>query len=141
MRTAVVLTLLGGLAAPALAHEGPPFPIVMDEKAGPYKVSVWTDPDVGTGTFFVIVEPDEEVVPDDLDVQVCVRPQTGRLEEACHRAQRQRMRNRVQYWAEVPLDQQEMWDVRVTVRDGAGQGARSGPRSRRRRLASGHGTC
>src|SRR5262249_26406558 len=34
------------LAGPALyAHDGPPFPLFMDEKAGAYKVSVWTDPD------------------------------------------------------------------------------------------------
>lgn len=123
MRTALVLPLLCCFAGPALAHEGPPFPIVMDEPVGPYKVSVWTDPDVGTGTFFVILEPGKDsVVADDLEVQVCVRPQSGRLEEACHKAVRQRMRHRVQYYAEVPLDQQEMWDVRVTLRDGAGQG-------------------
>ena len=27
------------------AHDGPPFPIVSDQVAGPYLVSIWTDPD------------------------------------------------------------------------------------------------
>ena len=27
------------------AHNGPPFPIVSDQVAGPYLVSIWTDPD------------------------------------------------------------------------------------------------
>ena len=48
-----LLLVLGWLAAagPARAHQGPPFPILMDVPAGPYVASVWTDPDVGTGLF------------------------------------------------------------------------------------------
>ena len=37
------------------AHEGPPFPLFVDQKVDRYIVSVWTDPDVGTALFFVIV--------------------------------------------------------------------------------------
>ena len=43
------------IPATARAHDGPPFPILVDQKVGPCMISVWTDPDVGTGTFFVIV--------------------------------------------------------------------------------------
>jgi hypothetical protein len=111
------------IAIRANAHEGPPFPILMDEKAGPFTVSVWTDPDVGIGTFFVIFESGSATaVGDDVSVQVCVRPTSGRLEEACHQATRQTMRNRVQYIAEVPFDAQEMWQVRVVVRGPQGSG-------------------
>jgi hypothetical protein len=59
----VLLTGLNVLAGdrPALAHSGPPFPIV-SSRAGPYEVSVWTDPDStddGTagGQFWVTVRP------------------------------------------------------------------------------------
>jgi hypothetical protein len=43
------------------AHSGPPFPILSDRVAGPYRVSIWTDPDAtddGTlgGQFWVTLE-------------------------------------------------------------------------------------
>lgn len=112
------------VAHPAQAHEGPPFPIVMDQRAGPYIVSVWTDPDVGTGKFFVILAPSPgTTLPDPLAVDVCVQPSDERLPEACYPASRQNMRDQVQYYAEVEFDRQQMWRVRVRVngKDGLGE--------------------
>ena len=45
----------------AAAHDGPPFPIVSNQIAGPYSISIWTDPDTtddGTpaGQFWVTLE-------------------------------------------------------------------------------------
>ena len=64
-----------------LAHDGPPFPIVSDLVAGPYRVSVWTDPDTtddGTpgGQFWVRVEPTRELeeLPDLTRATVAIRP-------------------------------------------------------------------
>jgi hypothetical protein len=59
---------LGVLIAAAVAgerlhaHDGPPFPIVSEQTAGAYVVSVWTDPDTtddGTagGQFWVLLRP------------------------------------------------------------------------------------
>jgi hypothetical protein len=102
------------------AHEGPPFPIVLDHRAGPFIVSVWTDPDIGTGTFFVILDPAPGTkLLDDVTVRVCVTPASGRLPEACYPAVRQALRDKVQYYAEVQFDQGEPWRVRVRV-EGAG---------------------
>lgn len=43
---ALVLTaVLVVASASGRAHSGPPFPIVSDHVAGPYLVSIWTDPD------------------------------------------------------------------------------------------------
>src|SRR5690606_31855498 len=58
-RSTAAWLLVAGLLlpAPVRAHEGPPFPIIVDERVGPYVVSVWTDPDIGIGTFFVVLEP------------------------------------------------------------------------------------
>ena len=42
---ASLLWLLTGHAATLVAHDGPPFPIVSDQRAGAYVVSIWTDPD------------------------------------------------------------------------------------------------
>src|SRR5690606_13796095 len=70
------------------AHEGPPFPIVVDHEIGPMLVSVWTDPDIGIGTFFVVFEAaGDAVLPDDLAVQIGIRPVSGRLEEVLYRAE------------------------------------------------------
>ncbi|HEX7087805.1 MAG TPA: hypothetical protein VF198_15700 [Vicinamibacterales bacterium] len=74
--------LLLALLAPARAHahSGPPFPIVSDQAAGPYTISIWTDPDTtddGTpgGQFWVIVSMrDDSEVPADTQVQVTIRP-------------------------------------------------------------------
>ena len=107
----------------ARAHEGPPFPIVVDRRAGPYVLSVWTDPDVGVGTFYVIVEPAPgTTLPEENEVRVCVRPTSGRLPEVCYPATRQELRDRVQYYTEVEFDRQEMWRVRVRVSGAAGTG-------------------
>jgi hypothetical protein len=111
-------------ASPAVhAHEGPPFPIIVDRQAGPYVISVWADPDVGTGTFFVILAaPPGSVLPAENQVEVCVQPTSGRLPEACYTATRQNLRDRAQHYAEVTFDRQEMWRVRVRVSSAQGSG-------------------
>jgi hypothetical protein len=66
------------------AHSGPPFPIVSNQLAGPYRVSVWTDPDAtdnGTaaGRFWVMVDPERAGVamPSDTRITVSVSPEDG----------------------------------------------------------------
>jgi hypothetical protein len=114
--------LLLVVALPARGHDGPPFPIFMDEKVGTYRVSVWTDPDVGIGTFFVIIEPPKgEAVDEGVEVRIGVRPTSGRLAEAWYTASRQELRGRVQYYAEVEFDAQEMWKVRIAVKGPGGE--------------------
>ena len=53
---ALVVVLLVA-SSPLGAHNGPPFPIISDKRVGPVVVSLWTHPDVGTGLFYVIVNP------------------------------------------------------------------------------------
>jgi len=43
--TIALVLLLGALSARVRTHSGPPYPIVSDQVAGPYLVSIWTDPD------------------------------------------------------------------------------------------------
>ena len=84
------LAALGLAPAPALAHAGPPFPILVDRPVGPYVASVWTDPDIGTGTFFVILEPAKgKALPAGTRVRIAVQPVDGRLAEAVHAAEPQ----------------------------------------------------
>jgi uncharacterized protein (DUF1501 family) len=100
----------------ASAHEGPPFPLFVDQKVGSYLVSVWTDPDVGTALFFVIVsEP-----PGDLQVQIGVQPANGRLAEAFYTGERENLQGQTQYRAQVHFDAQELWRVRIRLQGAQG---------------------
>lgn len=122
IQAVAAILLVGTLAGNSLGHEGPPYPIIVDQPAGPFVVSVWADPDVGTGTFFIILDsPPDAPAPEAREVRVCVQPVIERLPEACHAATRQAMRNRVQYLAEVPFDRQERWHVRVVLDGPSGE--------------------
>lgn len=111
-------------APPALAHEGPPFPIIVDEPVGPWSVSVWTDPDIGIGTFYVVLEPlDEDAeIPAGTRVSIGVRPVSGRLEEAVSEATPEPVRYGERHVAEVAFDRGEWWDVRILVQAPGGSG-------------------
>src|SRR5262245_40899153 len=82
MRRGVGILALGlGLvfAAPAAAHRGPPYPVLVDRRIASYTLSVWADPDVGTGTFFVVFDPDPFRSASDPIVTIEARPSDGRL--------------------------------------------------------------
>ncbi len=102
----------------AVAHEGPPFPIIVDREVGPYLVSVWTDPDIGIGTFFVVLESNPAVTnlsKEIRSIDIGVTPTSGRLEEAVYSAEAQSVSYGARYWVEVQFDRGEMWKVRVIL--------------------------
>lgn len=118
---AVALLLL--LPAQAGAHNGPPFPIIENKKLGPCIVALWTHPDVGTGAFYVFVEPAPgSTLPDDLKFRIGVQPVTGRLPEKFYEAERVKSRGQVQYNALADFDQQELWRVRLVIQSSQGGG-------------------
>ncbi|HEX5873290.1 MAG TPA: hypothetical protein VFY60_01495 [Pyrinomonadaceae bacterium] len=116
LRSALLILLF--LPHIVVAHEGPPYPLFVDKKVDPYIISVWTDPDVGTGLFFVILSGID--APSDLRVQVGVQPVTGRLPEAFYNAEREQVQGQVQYRAEVQFDAEELWQVRVRLESARG---------------------
>src|SRR5215510_4568748 len=88
----IFLLLLAGTRA--RAHEGPPYPIVQDKAVGPYVISIWTDPDVGQASFFVLINAlPGRVIAKDLRVQLGVQPKSGRLTEAQYQMQRANLRD------------------------------------------------
>ena len=105
------------LAQTAIAHEGPPFPLFVDQKVDRYVVSLWTDPDVGDALFFVIINGQ---VPPDLQVQIGVQPASGRLPEAFYPGTRESVSGQVQYRALVHFDAEELWRVRVRLQSSEG---------------------
>jgi hypothetical protein len=117
------MVLLLGMSVPVVAHNGPPFPILENKRVGPFTIALWTHPDLGTGTFFVIVDPAPgQSVPGDLKVQIAVQPESGRLPEAVYGTWRDAVRDHVQFDNQVQFDRQEFWRVRLTLQSSAGGG-------------------
>ena len=108
----VVILVMLALAKNTSAHEGPPFALFVDRAINEYKISVWTDPDVGTALFFVILDHEP---PPDMRVRISVQPVSGRLTEVFYPTERENLQGRVQYKAQVQFDKQEMWRVRVQL--------------------------
>jgi len=107
----------------SFAHDGPPYPVIVDKNVGPSVLSVWADPDVGIGTFFITLEPvPGGALPGDIKIDITVQPVSGRLPEARYAALRDTSNKRTQFKAEVPFDSQERWRVRVTLESSQGSG-------------------
>lgn len=103
------------------AHEGPPYPLFVDRQVDRYVVSVWTDPDVGTGLFFVILGGSQSAeLPSDLRIQIGVQPVSGRLPEVFYNATREDLQEQIQYRSEVQFDAEELWQVRVRLESARG---------------------
>lgn len=113
------------LAASAAAHDGPPYPIFTDRALGPYTVDLWGDPDVGTGTFYMLVDgsPQDEGV----FVRLEVRPATGRLPWAATDARREPARKGLRFVGETRFDAEERWLVKVFIAGPQGAGGTEVP--------------
>jgi len=121
-----LLALAAGLllpAPPALAHLGPPFPILVDRRVGPYVASVWTDPNIGTGIFYVVLEPPPgQRLPTRTRVRIGVQPVSKRLPEALYEAAPQPVHEGARYYTAVAFDRGGMWRVRVLLEGPEGGG-------------------
>jgi len=116
---AIALMLL--LAPPAKAHNGPPFPIIENRKMAGCVVSLWTHPDIGTGTFFVLVDPiPGGKIPDDLKIEIGIQPESGRLAEVLYPAGREDSRGQVEYKVSAQFDRDEFYRVRLVLRSAQG---------------------
>ena len=126
-RSSIVMFLIIMCAGiPAWAHIGPPYPIMQNRQVGPYKVEVWSNPDVGTGSFFITIDPPPgKSVPEDIKVQIAVQPVSKRLPEAIYNAWREKLRDRVEYKTDVPFDKEEQWHIRLILASTLGGGETS----------------
>jgi hypothetical protein len=112
-----MLALLLLAATPALAHQGPPYPIIVDRAVGPYTFTVWADPDVGTATFYMTVEG---AAPD--VIELWVQPDDRHLPEVRTLAKPQSARDPGRYIVEAEFDTQEWWRTRFVLRGAPGVG-------------------
>jgi hypothetical protein len=111
-----LLALLATCAAtPAAAHNGPPFPILEKRTAGPYLITIWADPDVGQGTFYIFLDSVKGGPPPTAEVTLGVQPVTMRRPWAECPAKRGNSLGRDGYVALPQFDREEKWSVRVSV--------------------------
>ncbi len=107
----------------ARAHNGPPFPIITDQRVGPCIVSLWIHPDIGTSSIFVLVDPAPGgAIPRDLKIAIGIQPVSGRLPEVLYPATIADQRGQLEYKTNVEFDQQEFWNVRLILTSSAGGG-------------------
>ena len=71
--------------------------------------------------FMLEALPDGKI-PSDIEVQIGVRPVSGRLPEARYTARRAELRGQVEYDASVPFDKQEVWRIRTILSSSHGGG-------------------
>jgi hypothetical protein len=74
-RIGLAVALLPLFCVPTAAHDGPPYPIVDEQRAAGYVVSVWADPDTtndGTagGQFWITLSPESAARSPDTSVAV-----------------------------------------------------------------------
>ncbi|MFQ5593839.1 MAG: hypothetical protein ACE5HA_06790 [Anaerolineae bacterium] len=117
--------LLASLTWPsrALAHSGGPYPVLLEQIAGPYTISALADPDVGVGTFIVQATLSAgDPIPTDTEVTLWIQPEDGHATAAGYRAERQTTRDRERFVAKIPFDAEGMWQVRLVLDGSAGHG-------------------
>ncbi len=99
------------------AHEGPPFPILVDHPFGKYKLSVWADPDTENGTFTFYPEG-AGLTKDELFFEIKAQPQKSAgpiLKSTALKALEDK--GRYSYTATLPFPTNEIWDVIVVVKN------------------------
>ena len=103
-------------SGPALGHAGPPIPLVSNRIVGPYKVSIWADPDstddgTAAGRFWITFGTPP---PPGTRVQVAIRPldRAGPTIEAPAQSE---ARNASQWFSALVMDHEGRFQVRVTI--------------------------
>ena len=105
------------------AHRGAPSPVVRDQRVGPYLASVWTDPEVGSGPMYVVLEAANGLTfTPPSTVRVGLAPMSGRLPEVVHDAHPMRVRRGARFMTDVVFDRAEPWNLRVVINGFAGGG-------------------
>jgi hypothetical protein len=84
-------------------------------------LSLWTHPDVGIGTFFVLINPQlGKALPKDLKFSIGIAPVSGRLPEVIYPMWVEKNRTQPEFKNEVQFDQDEMWKVRLILTSAEG---------------------
>jgi hypothetical protein len=91
--------------------------VLVDEVEGPWTFSVWVDPDIGTGTFWVQTAGlDGQAAPDDTLVDVHITPADRSAEETDYPGRAEDWRDGRQFVAKVGFDRRAFYVARIVLR-------------------------
>lgn len=106
------LVLLFCLLLPARAHMGAPYVVLLDEPFGAYRVTVWSDPDVGEGTFYLVAMQGEKTAAPP-PARLWVRASNEKAELGPFETRAEEWGRRPSQAARVPFDREGDWEVRL----------------------------
>lgn len=109
----LLLALL--MPSSASAHAGPPFIVVPEQMLGPYRVIIWADPDVGTGTLLIETSIQNLPPPPDTSATVTVWPSDQPDAQSSVAAERQNDGGGTTFIANPEFDREGEWTVRVQL--------------------------
>ena len=103
-------------SSPVLGHAGPPIPLVSNRTVGPYKVSIWADPDstddgTAAGRFWITFGTPP---PPGTRLQVAIRP-LDRAGPTIGATAQSEARNASQLFSTLVMDHEGRFQVRVTI--------------------------
>ena len=79
-------------------------------------VTVWANPDVGGGSFFIMLSlNDRQPLPQDLQVKVGIQPVSGRPPEEVFNAWREKLKGQVEYKVVLAFDREERWHIHLML--------------------------
>ncbi|MFA6235863.1 MAG: hypothetical protein WC635_00940 [Bacteriovorax sp.] len=114
MKTYVILLLSFFISSLALAHDGPAYPILVDKTFGTNKLSVWADPDVGLGSFWLYLEGENG---QDFTLLIKASPvdQPAHLLTSFAKISKNEPGKSV-FIATLPFDREIMWNVEISLK-------------------------
>lgn len=99
---------------PSYAHDGPAFPVLVDQPIKNFTVSIWADPDTGNGTYQIYAKPAQEGIQtisiESYPVRDKSHKSTGEAQKLADTA------GQLQYTVSVPFDSEEAWESEFTVK-------------------------
>jgi len=130
-RCGLALVCLLALSQVLAAHSGPPYELIATRVEGPYKLSVWTDPDTtddgsAGGQFWVTLQKaDGSTVPADTRARVSVSPAEGNgpIESGTTRPEKG---NLSRQFVALSMDHEGRFNVAVEVNGSLGEAKVSG---------------
>ncbi|HWA87448.1 MAG TPA: hypothetical protein VG710_14565 [Opitutus sp.] len=113
----LLLATAGALAFPAgaLAHLGPPYPIMNDQPIPGYLVSVMANPDVWRASAYVTFNTRSPAGPAVTGVDMWIQPVSRRVKPVTYHMDRE-SNDPVQYFARPDFYQAENWTVGVDIK-------------------------
>lgn len=116
----MALFLVWSPSGPVWAHLGAPYVVLPEQAAGPYTITVWADPDLGTGTFFIGVNRQGRALHAKTVVTVWAQPAGGNAAGRGFQATARANSNNENLVARVPFDAEGLWRIRLTLTGPAG---------------------